>query len=600
MTKTLIGNVKGPSAYDIAVAEGFVGTEAAWLETLVGDVTPEATAAKNSAVAAASTATTKAAEAVTAKNAAVAAAASVPTEAELAATFIAGKGGNVARFIKRAQAKETLKIVALGDSVLEGQTVTTPATDGTIKLLAADLSARFGTTITESNYAISGYTTAASFINGKVRDAITAAGDLYVISFGKNDRAWATAAPTARPVPGYDTASSIATLEQMVRLIRSDVPKADILVMSENPYTPLVSQANTDLQAYNEQMRRVAAAYGCEFVDAYQPFADQPGNIATLVPDGTHPGTLGHRLMADTVLLSIPAVYSGPALVPGKPETGKTMSGAQKTDTTNALRGWTNTLATGGAGAGTWTNTGAGWAGSAPYVTSTAGNYAEFVINGTELLLTISTLAADNAVVDVAVDGSPLYTGRNLTQGKQGSAYLVPFATGLLAGAHTIRVTLVSGALKIHSAAWTEAGTGYVPNVVVVDLGSFSGEVALDSGGATTYLINNAAAIPLPAGWTKMDVVISGYLIGAVKATTTTERLVNVNLRLDLVARQVQQETVAAVASSEVVRTFSISHAEKGKTATVGVRFEARMQGTDKTNGYHRSWGLQATCYRSA
>jgi lysophospholipase L1-like esterase len=519
----------------------------------------------------------------------------------LAATYVSGKGGNVARFIKRAQAKETLKIVALGDSVLEGQTVTNPATEGTIKLLANDLSARFGTTITETNYAVSGYTSAASFINGKVRDAINAAGDLYILAYGKNDRGWATAAPTAWPVPGYDTTSSIATLEQMVRLIRADVPKADIILMAENPYTPLVTQANTDLQAYNQQMRRVAAAYGCEFVDAYQPFADQPGNITALVPDGTHPGTVGHRLMADAVLQSIPALYAGPALNPGKPEAGRTMAGAQKTDTTTNLRGWTTSATTGGTGSGTWTNSGAGWTGPGPYVTSTAGNYAEFVITGTELLLTISTLAADNAVVDVTVDGAALYTARNLTQGKQGSAYLVPFVTGLSAGLHTIRVTLVSGTLKIHQASWTEAGTGFVPDVVVVDLGSFAGEAALDSAtGATTYLINNASAIPLPTGWSKMDVVITGYVLTAVKAATTTERLVNINLRLDLVAKQVLQNTVPAVASGEFVQTFNIGHAERGKTAAVGVRFEARMQGTDKTNGFHRSWGLQATCYRRA
>lgn len=77
----------------------------------------------------------------------------------------------------------------------------------------------------------------------------------------------------------------------------------------------------------------------------------------------------------------------------------------------------------------------------------------------------------------------------------------------------------------------------------------------------------------------------------------------NVNLRLDLVAKQVLQKTILPIASGEFVDTFSIGHAEKGKTAAVGVRFEARMQGAapaDRTNGYHRSWGLQATCYRRA
>ena len=44
---SLIGNVKGPqgdeglSAYEVAVANGFVGTEAAWLASLVGEQGPE-------------------------------------------------------------------------------------------------------------------------------------------------------------------------------------------------------------------------------------------------------------------------------------------------------------------------------------------------------------------------------------------------------------------------------------------------------------------------------------------------------------------------------------------------------------------------------
>jgi hypothetical protein len=45
-----------------------------------------------------------------------------------------------------------------------------------------------------------------------------------------------------------------------------------------------------------------------------------------------------------------------------------------------------------------------------------------------------------------------------------------------------------------------------------------------------------AAAIPLPTGWSKMDVLITGYVMFAVKAATTTKRLLNVNLGLDLVA----------------------------------------------------------------
>lgn len=36
MAWTLVGTIRGPSAYEVAVEEGFVGTEAEWLESLKG------------------------------------------------------------------------------------------------------------------------------------------------------------------------------------------------------------------------------------------------------------------------------------------------------------------------------------------------------------------------------------------------------------------------------------------------------------------------------------------------------------------------------------------------------------------------------------
>lgn len=73
MSKVYVGNIKGPagkSAYELAVEEGFEGTEQAWLESLKGDVTPDALAARDVAVAAKGEAVSAAAEAVAAKEAA--------------------------------------------------------------------------------------------------------------------------------------------------------------------------------------------------------------------------------------------------------------------------------------------------------------------------------------------------------------------------------------------------------------------------------------------------------------------------------------------------------------------------------------------------
>lgn len=98
--------------------------------------------------------------------------------APLSATFAQVKGAGVARFINRAKSGETLVVAALGDSVLEGTTVTNPATDGALILLAADLADRYDTTVTSENFAGSGYTTFRSFAASSVANAIAENADL--------------------------------------------------------------------------------------------------------------------------------------------------------------------------------------------------------------------------------------------------------------------------------------------------------------------------------------------------------------------------------------------------------------------------------------
>lgn len=506
-------------------------------------------------------------------------------------------GANLSRFIRRAQAGNALKLVALGDSVLEGQTVTNPAADDSMHLLPVDLGARFPkSTFTAVNYAVSGYTTAASFINGKVAAAVAEKADLYVLAFGKNDLAWERVTAGSLPVPGYPRAASIAMLEQMVRLIRAEVPKADIIILGENPYTPLSDSGNPLQLAWTDAARGVAAVHGCEFVDGYTPFATSATPLPTLVPDGTHPGTAGHRLLADTILDHLPASYGGPALAPTATTGGLY---PQTVDTTTALRGWQKLTAP---ATGIWVNGGTGWAGTAPYVTSTAGDYAEFTFTGTELLVTLSTAAADAPVIDVTVDGAPLYTGRSLTSGKQGSAYLVPIATGLTAGVHTVRITLASGTLRITNAAMTVAGGAYAPSTVVVNLTGDQTNATVPTDGTVHYMVNQQVnAVPLPAGWSKMAVVFTGSAVMRVTRPTTTERIIAVRLRLGSTVVTNLQKTVDPTSGTGVYYTdFGFGHTEVEATTGIGVRLEAVLQSTDKTNVTRSQWELQAVCQRLA
>lgn len=96
MSKVLISNVKGPegkSAYELAIEEGFEGTQQEWLDSLNGDVTPEAAAARDAAITAASeaeSASTQAAshaaavQAVTATNDGIMTAVAADPESEFA------------------------------------------------------------------------------------------------------------------------------------------------------------------------------------------------------------------------------------------------------------------------------------------------------------------------------------------------------------------------------------------------------------------------------------------------------------------------------------------------------------------------------------
>lgn len=512
--------------------------------------------------------------------------------------------GNVSRFIKRAKSGEALKIVAIGDSVLEGKTVANIATDGAVDLIAKDLATLFATTITAVNHAVSGRTAATSFTKLNVSDALNAKGDLYLISFGKNDRAWETQSAATLPVPGYPTNSSIAMIELMVRLIRSEVPKADIMIVAENPYSPIENAANLKLVEWNTKVKRVAATYGAEYVDAYAPFASlSASQLAAVVPDGTHPNTAGHRLIADTVLAQIPKDYAGPS-IPAFDVPRLGLYGPENIDVGTVQRGWAvvgQPTATPVSGL-TWINTGAGWAGTSPASTSVAGDYAEFVFTGSELMLELSTALADNLVATVTVDTVPTYVAKSFINGKQGPAYMVPVALGLDPNAqHTVRITLVSGVLRINDVAALKGGNS--GDTVTVDLGSVSaGGDPLPTDGTILYMVDKSTAVPLPAGWKSMDVTFTGYVVLRVSGSFPEERLLNVNLRLDNVLAELMQSTIPprVDATGFHFQPFTVSHTSIRKTAAIAVKFEARVQSAVKTKAERYVWALQAVCRRTS
>jgi lysophospholipase L1-like esterase len=357
-------------------------------------------------------------------------------------------GAGVARFVARASAGYApLKIVVLGDSILAG-TGATPGTTDAVSLVAAALGTQFpAATFTQSNRAVSGATTAVAGIGGNIADALADAGDLYVLGFGRND-VTADSYP-GQPVQGYARERSLRYLEAVVRAIRERVPQADILFVTENPAADYSTDAN--MRTYQDGVRALAAAYGCELADTYAAFGT--AGYSALLYDAVHPSPAGHQLYADTIMARIPAEVAPQAAGLARAALpGKGIRGAEQVDTSVGNVGWT--VANGAAPPASYTQSGAGWTATYPRTTSTAGDYMEWVFTGTDFAIRVDQTAAAAPVVDVTLDGSPLFTNQPLDVLASAFQLFQFLATGLADGTHTLRITLVSGTLTWYQAAW--------------------------------------------------------------------------------------------------------------------------------------------------
>jgi len=364
------------------------------------------------------------------------------------AQYVAPTGAGIARFITRARAGGSLKIVGVGDSITAG-TGATLGTNDLLTLVKDACDTRFAATITQSNRALSGATTATSAINGYFANAIADAGDLYLIMFGKND----TVADTvAVPQQGYPRANSIRGLEVMIREIRRNVPQADIIVASENPNIASDTAGNANLVLWNAEARQIAGAYGCEWVDIYADWIAR-GDYSALLSDSVHPSVAGHAAIATVILDHVPT--SAP-LIPIAPGGAGSVSGIKAVGevlATTGYNGWRVLGSTDAVQDGVWVNSGT-WSGPNPYQTTTAADYAEITFVGTELMVRFSTAAADAAVVDIAIDGVTVHTDLALSALPSSVQPFLLVASGLTLFQHRVKITLKSGTLKIYQIAW--------------------------------------------------------------------------------------------------------------------------------------------------
>lgn len=510
-------------------------------------------------------------------------------------------GANMSRFLNRSRAGWPVKIVAIGDSILEGTTVTSDGgvlgTDDALPRVAAAVTARFGNTVTTVNVAKSGHTAMMGPLSLLWNDAITEAADLYLIDYGTND--W-SGNDYATPVPGYRTAASLAALERLFRRLRNEVPKADIAFLIANPYSSADSASNNvGKKAYNKAVADVCAAYGVEVIDGYAAFMAS-SNRAGLMADSTHPNTAGHTVLAAEVMAHLPAGYTGPSASLA-PVPAKGLRRPEEVDLTLGDSGVQSVLVP---TASTWVEVGTWAADGSNRVTSTPGSSFTCTVNAVEFYAMLSTTAADNAVVTIKRDGTTIYASANLTLGKQGT-YWVPLITvdnnlTPLGGTHTFEVVLVSGTLRVTRVGWLRGNVpAYNSDQDWQTVAQGSSTLAIASSG-TTYLTPSSAStrITWPTDWVSAKVRFAGYVNLRTNAATTTPRRAQVLVRLNGVVVDTHQTEVLPSTASIYLPPVTIACPAVDINSNRLVSVEVSMVSTDKTLCELISWDVQAHLVR--
>lgn len=368
-------------------------------------------------------------------------------------------GPSISPFLYKLYTGADATITWLGDSVLEGTTVTvgggTLGVDDCISLVTSSLTATWPGTVTSHNRAHSGRTTAWE-LNQEWANALADNADLYVFCLGKNDLA-ASSLSLPGSLSGQTTASSAAMLESKIAELRQVKPNAAIAIMTENPYSAASTTLNGFLEQWNAAAARVAAAYDVEFVDGYRAFTSL-GSWDALLSDGVHPngapgGSLdaisGHALLARAVMAHLPSTWVPSAAPAGgflpvqagraRVNTPWRFSRAGLVDL-NALAATAYAPKLAKVGFAT---------GSGPWTSTTAGDTMTATFNGGEAFLDLK-LGSGQGIVDILVDGTPVYTGYDLSNANLANGKLLQVMGPSGPGWHYVLLKVISGSVTFN------------------------------------------------------------------------------------------------------------------------------------------------------
>jgi lysophospholipase L1-like esterase len=222
-----------------------------------------------------------------------------------------------------AYPRADLTVVALGDSVTSGVACRCTAFPRLYGRLVAE---RTGLSVAVDNQGVSGMNSTdlldqLAHKDSGISEAVQAA-NIILITVGANDFAdhedAVTRASCTPVVPGSCVAKELSrlpmNLHQILARIRALRPGVAVLMtgywnvfqdgqVARDLYTPDGIEASFALtRAANAAVAEVARTDGATYVDISTPF-EKPGlDVTTLLaPDGDHPNTAGHALIAQTL-----------------------------------------------------------------------------------------------------------------------------------------------------------------------------------------------------------------------------------------------------------------------------------------------------------
>lgn len=386
----------------------------------------------------------------------------IPAAIEAATAGVFAHRALPTKALAKLIAGTSIKITALGDSVLQGSTSGTPGTDDCLSLVKTQIQSRFsGVTVTKDNQAQGGRTVWWEMVD-KWDAAIAAAPDVLILGVtGKNDASFEVVASGVQHWGGQKQSSSLKMIESKIREARHRLPNTDIVLFSGNPYGTAYTTTNPVQKKFSQALARLAAHYGLPYADGWGATTrSAPGSdyaAASRLSDGVHPNSAGHAELAAALMALFPAGYD-PMLLPATPQVtlperlypGHAIAIKQLTG--HGVTGYADRILTPAFVGGSWTGTG-------PWTTSSPGDQLYAQAKCTDFSIRF-TYGAGQGVVDVLVDGEVVIDDMDLSLLTDADQWIS--LPDLFPGVHHITVRVVSGTVTVERMGFVPAACEFI------------------------------------------------------------------------------------------------------------------------------------------